>query len=194
MAEGPEVARAFITIIPTTKGAQQNISDALAGDADKAGKNVGTRIGSGITAQLGKIAMPAAVISGMMLLGKAAYDSFERVESGANNVIKATGATGESAEALIGVYKNVSKNVVGDLDDIGEAVGELNTRLGITGDELQAASEQTMKYAKVTGQDAKTAVQDVTRMMNNAGISADEYADVLDTLTVAGQAAGIDVG
>ena len=194
MAEGATVANAFVQIMPSMDGATGSITDAIMPGINSAATSGGLAFGNIFSGKLGT-AMKAA---GGILAGAFAFDamkdSFQAVEGGFNNVIVATGATGEAAEQLKSVYKGVASNVVGDFGDIGEAIGELNTRLGLTGDELEAASEQTMKYAKVNGQDAKTAVADVTRMMNSAGISADDYASTLDLLTVAAQQSGIDVG
>lgn len=194
MADGVTVANAFVQIMPSMEGATSNITNALVPGMSSAGDAAGAKFGSVFSGKAGAVLKTAgAALAGVFAVG-ALKDSFETVEAGFNNVVLATGATGEQAEALKGVYLDVSKSVTGSFEDIGKAVGELNTRFGLQGEELESASEVAMKYAKVTGQDATKAIQDVSRMMNNAGIPASEYASTLDKLTVAGQQAGIDVG
>ena len=192
--EGATVANAFVQVMPSMEGATSSITNALIPGMSTAGTSAGAAFGSVFAGKAGAMLKTAgAALAGVFAVG-AMKDAFETVEAGFNNVKIATGATGEQAEALKQVYLDVSKSVSGSFEDIGSAVGELNTRFGLQGKELEAASEQAMKYAKVTGQDATNAIQDVSRMMNNAGIPASEYASVLDKLTVAGQAAGVDVG
>lgn len=193
MAEGVTVANAFVQVMPSMEGATSNLTNALVPSLGSAGDQAGAKFGNMFTGKAGALLKAGAAALGGVFAAGALKDAYEDVEAGFNKVKLATGATGEAAKELEGVYLNVSKSVSGSFEDIGSAVGELNTRLGLTGEDLEKASEAMMKYAKVTGQDATKATQDVASMMRNAGIPSDELADTLGKLTVAGQAAGVDV-
>lgn len=208
MAEkGTQVAKAIVTVIPSFEGARtaigKEIPDMVGAASDEAGKTGGKKLGAGISEgfSTAKLAIGSA-IGGMMQevatkalagISDTIFNAYGRVQEGTNAVLLATGATGDNAKELEDVYKQVASNVKGNFEDIGGAVGELNTRFGLSGEALEKASEAATKYAKVTGKDAVSAIADVASMMNNAGISADEYDETLDKLVVASQQSGIDV-
>lgn len=190
-----ELGTAYVSIYPKVQS--EGIGDSLTSALGGLGDGIGGKLADGIGGKLKAVPWAGIAMAGAAAFAaafKVGLDQHAMVEEGMNNLIKATGATGEAAEQLGDVYEDVARNVVGDFGDIGSAVGELNTRFGLQGDALEDASEQAMKYAKITGQDATSAIQDVAKLMNNAGISADEYGNMLDKLTVAGQRAGVDVG
>lgn len=124
---------------------------------------------------------------------EAAGDAWKSFDEGADAIILATGATGDAANNLIESYANVSRSVLGDSETIGNVLGEVNTRFGLTGEELESMSEQFLKFADITGTDPVKAVQKISRAMEAAGIDTEEYAEVLDQLTKAAQASGVDV-
>ena len=134
-----------------------------------------------------------AAINGMKTLARTAKETYEEYDKGRDNIVKATGATGKAAEDLEKTYQNVTKSVLGDFDQLGSAIGELNTRMGFTGKELENAAIDFQKFATVTGTDATEAVRLVSRAMGDAGIDAKDYNEVLDMLTTASQKSGIEV-
>lgn len=135
----------------------------------------------------------AAAGAAMVAAGKEAIEAFNEVDEGADNVIKATGATGEAAAELEESYKNVASSIVGEFGNIGSTLGEVNTRFGYTGSEAEEATTKFLKFAEITGVDSVAAVQSVTRALNDSGIPLSEYDTLLDQLAKAGQTAGIDV-
>ena len=134
-----------------------------------------------------------AAITGLKNLAGAAKEAYEEFDKGADAVIKATGATGEAAKELEENYKNVAHNVVGDMGDIGSALGEVNTRFGFTGKELEDATEAFIKFGDITGTDATESVKLVSRAIENAGMDAKDYTKLLDVLAKAGQTTGVSV-
>lgn len=142
------------------------------------------RIGTTLTT---KLTLPIVGIT------TTAIASMDAVDEGLDTIATKTGATGSAAKELQQIYKEVASEVPGDFGDIGAAIGEINTRLDLTGDKLKVASVEFLKFAKVNGVDVNTSVQLVTRAMGDAGIEADKYSELLDMLTVAGQKSGISI-
>lgn len=152
----------------------------------------GFTVMKGVLANLVASAIKAA-ISGLKDLAGAAKEAYEEFDAGEDNVIKATGATGEAAEKLKESYKNVAKSVRGDFDSLGSTLGEVNTRFGFTDAELEDATVRFQKFAEITGTDATQAVQLVSRAMGDAGIESQNYGELLDQLATAAQQSGISV-
>lgn len=127
-------------------------------------------------------------------LGSAAVETYTDLDEGTDNLVKATGASGETLESLSNSMSKVSQNVLVDsISDLGSAIGEVNTRFGSFDDELESQTQLFIKYADITGSDTVSAVQSVARAMSNANIDSSELEHTLDSLAKAGQDSGISV-
>lgn len=176
-----------------TEKAADGLGDALKDTSkDASDATEGFTVMKGVLADLAATAIKS-LISGLKDLGKAAIDAWQQFDDGVDTVIKKTGATGAAAKDLENSFANVSKRIVADSGTIGNAMGEINTRFGYTGQQLEDATVAFLKFSDVTGADAADAVADVSKALAAAGMEADNYQEILDALTVAGQKSGVSV-
>lgn len=104
-----------------------------------------------------------------------------------------TGATGELRAELESTFSNVLREVPNSIHDVSLTIGELNTRLGVTGQDLESLAKQFLDYSRINNTDVQNSVRSVTRLMNSMGLEANEASMLLDKLTYAGQQSGIAV-
>lgn len=133
------------------------------------------------------------VTKGIAAIAKESVKSYSDVKTGMDAVTKATGATGEALEDLQQSFKNVAVSFSAEFEDIGSALGEVNTRFGFTGEAAESCTKKFLEFARINNTDATTSVQLVSRAMGDAGIEASEYEKMLDQLSVAAQASGISI-
>lgn len=126
-------------------------------------------------------------------LGSASAVAFNGVQDSLNIVTKLTGASGQDLEDMQNIVKEMATRVPADFDTIATAVGEVNTRFGLTGDQLDKVSEQFVKFSQINGIDVTQAVDTVQKSMSNFGLSADDTAYVLDVLTKVSQNTGVSI-
>ena len=180
-------------------------ADSLAGDLDETGKNsinagdAARKAGDGFTVMKGILADLAstaikACIDGLKDLAGAAVDAWKAFDEGRDTVIKLTGATGEAADRLMQSYGNVSKVVLADSSDIGNAIGEVNTRWGVTGDELTDLSAKYLKFSKITDSDVIGSVDDTQKALSAYGKGIESVGGFLDALAATSQATGVNTG
>ncbi len=187
-----DLGQAYVQIVASAEGISGSIQDAL-GSVGNVGEKAGGIFNSGLAASLSKFVVPAAIGTSLLAIGKIGSDMYAEVEGGMMNVITATGATGDAAKELQDVYENVASNVVGSFEDIGSAVGEVNTRFGVTGDDLQGLSEQYMKFAKVNGTDVVNSIDQTQKALTAFGLDAEAAPALLDAMTKAGQNTGVSM-
>jgi TP901 family phage tail tape measure protein len=133
------------------------------------------------------------VISGLKDMASYAKEAFEEFDAAEDNMIAKTGATGEKLEGLRDTYVNVSKDIVADSNDISNAIGEISTKFGLSGDELQSFSEKMLKFSQLNNTDVSTSIDNVYSAMTAWGISMEDADSFLDLLNMTGQKTGASV-
>ena len=134
--------------------------------------------------------MSKTVTAPIVALGAASVAAFKEVDAGLDIVVEKTGATGEAFEEMKGIVEDIASTVPSDFETIGTAVGEVSTRFGVTGDQLDELSTQFLKFAEINGTDVTSAVDSTQKALSAFGLSAEDAVGLLDTLNVTGQNTG----
>lgn len=168
-----ELAQATANASSEAENSEQKSTDAINSIA-------GALAAAGITATVEKIAESAYELA----------DAFSEAEK---VVVNATGATGESLEGLEASMMSAYSGHHAGLDDTAGAIGEINTRMALTGDELTEVTGLFLDYADITGSNVVGSVQSATKVMNQWGVDMNNVESVLDKLAYAGQISGASV-
>lgn len=137
------------------------------------------------------------IVDKVMDLAESAVEVQAKFEDAGATVAYGTGLTGEALEELQGHAENAWAAVAdknASVDDFSAIIANLNTRLGLTGDEAEAATVVFGKFSKVTGENGAKAVNQVVDTMKKWGmVTGDAETDIatmttmLEEMTVAVQ-------
>lgn len=147
-------------------------------------KEFGDKMGSVGTTLSKNVTAPIAAV------GAASLAAFAEVDAGLDIVVQKTGATGEAFENMKGIVENIATSIPADFELVGTAVGEVNTRFGATGEQLEALSTQFIQFAEINGTDVTNSIDNAQKALSAFGLGADSAGTLLDVLNVTGQATG----
>ena len=170
-----ELAKAYVQIIPTTKGIKGELESALGGAGDKAGQNAGSGFMSGFGSVIGgaaKVAGAAIVAAG------AAMTAFTKssVEAGMQF---------DSAMSQVAATMGTTVDEIGDLRSFAKEMGA-TTAFSAT----EAA--EALNYMALAGYDSKKAMEMLPNVLNLAAAGGIDLASASDMVTDAASALGLE--
>jgi phage-related minor tail protein len=127
----------------------------------------------------------------IVALGAAAIAAFNELDDGYDTIAMKTGATGAELDSLNDSATRLYESMAIDMDSAGAVVGEVSTRFGLMGAELESVSTEYLKFAKITGTDASAAVQRGARIMAQYGLNIQDTAGLLGMLARVSQTTGV---
>lgn len=157
--------------------------EALGGKISSVGDNI-SAVGNTMTKGL---TVPTVAAAG------ASVAAWTEVDEAMDTIIVKTGATGDALEDMQGIAKNISKTIPVSFQKSADAVGEVNTRFEVTGDELEDLSKQFVEFAELNETDVSTSVDTVQSALAAFNLGAEDAGNMLDILNKAGQDTGTSV-
>lgn len=179
-------------ISKTSQALEENggIAGAVAAEFDAVGSKIDS-VGQKISS-VGD-SMTKGLTAPITALGAASMKSFTEVDEGMDTIIKKTGATGEALEEMQNIARDMATTIPTSFETAGAAVGEVNTRFGLMGDELSDLSTKFVQFADLNGTDVSASIDSVQAAMAAFNIESSKAGDVLDILNKAGQDSGISM-
>jgi TP901 family phage tail tape measure protein len=185
-----ELATAYVSLVPSFGGGPQEIISQFGGPVEQASESVGQSAGSSLTSGFKKtLAIGAVVTTAVAGVGTALYGVGATFDDVVDTIRVGTGATGEALDGLVDVAKNVGQNVPADFAQIGPVIADLNTRLGLSGDQLETVASQYLEAGRILGQDIDIA--STTAAFSAFGIEGENVATAMDQLFQVSQATGV---
>lgn len=136
----------------------------------------------------------AAVGVAAVVAGKQLYDLGAQFDDAYDTIRVRTGATGRELEKLKGSFRSVAKDVPNDFDQVGTAIGDLNTRLGLTGRPLERMAQNMLHLSNITGDDLEGNIKSVARAFVDWEVTIPQQTQYLDGLFRLSQRSGASVG
>jgi phage-related minor tail protein len=163
-------------------------------EAEEASANLGDgfTVMKGVMADLISSGIKA-LISGLKDLAESAYEAYQEFDNGYDIIVAKTGTSSEALEGLTESYGNVMKSVITDTETAGSAIGEINTKFGLTGEELEDLSTKFIKFADLNNTDVVSSIDSVQSACEAWGIESENVGDLLDLLNSASQKTGASV-
>ena len=137
--------------------------------------------------EVGLVAVGAAAIATAGYLVSLGSD----FHSMSRDIRVGTGASGEALASLEASALSVMRTVPNAMGDVGSTLADLNTRLGLTGTDLETVSKQMLELENITG--IAPNINDISAAMTGFGISGADTSGALDTLFRVSQATGVGV-
>lgn len=152
--------------------------DAKIDTTEKKATTVGDRI-SGAVGKGAKLVAGAAAIG----FGIATKGLLE-LESAQANFRSETGATAEEAEKAGLAINGMFRKNVQPMHEIGQALTDVTTKMGLTGDQAASTTQDFLTFARATKQDAVTAVDAFDNILDAWGLTAADAVGIMDKLVV----------
>ena len=171
-------------------------TDALREFGSVAGQEIqlaGQKVGE-VGKKIGKVGKKLMPVSGAAAaVGTASVAAFNELDAGYDTIVTKTGATGDALDSLQESMRNLFGNLPIDAETAGVAIGEVNTRFGATGEELEDLSHQFIQFSEINGTDLNSSIDSVDALMTKFGVDSSQTGEVLGLLTKAGQDTGISM-
>lgn len=142
---------------------------------------VGAAVG-GIAVATGKAVVEA---------GKYLKDLGSHFDEAADAIRIGTGATGDALDGLLDDFDEVYKSVPTTMEDASKAIADYNTRLGLTGSQLQEISKQALQVSDMLGDDLGGVIEESSQAFQQWNIDADNMGGAMDYIFKVSQSTGM---
>ncbi|HGD1861102.1 TPA: phage tail tape measure protein [Streptococcus agalactiae] len=144
------------------------------------------------TTEVGK-GLSTHVTAPIVAMGAASLKAFNDVDAGMDIIVQKTGASGKALNEMQTSMKNLATSIPTDFETAGAAIGEVNTRFGLTGKKLEELSGKFIKFAQLNNTDVSTAIDNTQKVISAFGLKAEGAGALLDTMNAVGQRTGISM-